>query len=216
MIDAITRDDLPAITKLLADGISPDAVNGKYAQPILCTSVAWGSDAIARALINAKACVNSPNAFGLSPLHTAAMHSRMDLAKLCLQSGADAKARAGEMHGSLFPYEMAQGDELRTLLESACHSNPVHEAVDAFDFGTLTSLLEQGASIQWNADPATGRFAQPSNSGGRGGAGGGGAARGGAGGGRAPPAGWEEYDRELWESGSDGRPRGLSLTRGGK
>ena len=123
LMSASKDDDVQTVTRLLAQGLSPDLANG-IGQTSLHVAAIWGNVAVARVLLDAGASVNVANQFGATPLHFAAQNRRVEMAKLLLDYGADTQARGG--NGDVRPYEMAEG-ELRALLGGP--SNELHAAI---------------------------------------------------------------------------------------
>ena len=143
-MEAAKDDDARTVTSFLAEGLPPDAISGKYDQTALCTAAAWGCVGVAQVLLDAGASVNLANAWGLTPLHLAAMNDRLELSKLLIQHGAYTKVRAGSTHGNLMPFEMAKG-ELQVLLGG--FSNAMHRAIDSSDLDVLRRLMGEGIDL---------------------------------------------------------------------
>ena len=141
LMSAAKDDDVETVTRLLAQGLSPDLANG-IGQTSLHVAAIWGNVAVARVLLDAGASVNVANQFGATPLHFAAQNKRVEMAKLLLEYGADTQARGG--NGDVRPYEMAEG-ELRALLGGP--SNAMHRAVKSNDLDGLMALLVKGVDM---------------------------------------------------------------------
>ena len=141
LMSASKDDDVQTVTRLLAQGLSPDLANG-IGQTSLHVAAIWGNVAVARVLLDAGASVNVANQFGATPLHFAAQNKRVEMAKLLLEYGADTQARGG--NGDVRPYEMAEG-ELRALLGGP--SNAMHRAVKSNDLDGLMALLVKGVDM---------------------------------------------------------------------
>ena len=97
LMSASKDDDVATVTRLLAQGLSPDLANG-IGQTSLHVAAIWGNVAVARVLLDAGASINVANQFGATPLHFAAQNKRVEMAKLLLEYGADTQARGGNGH----------------------------------------------------------------------------------------------------------------------
>ncbi len=96
LIEAIERDDLPALKKLLASGVPPrkDKKAGKDDRSPLAEALISGRSEMAQALLDAGADPNEPDpaSDGL-PLAQALASGLFDVAELLLQKGADPKGQ---------------------------------------------------------------------------------------------------------------------------
>lgn len=85
---AVATDDVRTLTRLLERGMDPDTVNEK-GEVALMTAAREGSPAVVRALLQARAKVNTRNAFGDSPIMIAALAGNLPVVKLLREAGAE-------------------------------------------------------------------------------------------------------------------------------
>ena len=85
--DAARRGDLPAVSKLLDQGVAPDAKDETGETPLLSASLGGHSDVVA-ILVERGAKTGSRNDRGLTPLHGAAYAGSLETVRLLVESGA--------------------------------------------------------------------------------------------------------------------------------
>ena len=85
--DALRRGDLPAVSKLLDQGVAPDAKDETGETPLLSASLGGHSDVVA-ILVERGAKTGSRNDRGLTPLHGAAYAGSLETVRLLVESGA--------------------------------------------------------------------------------------------------------------------------------
>ena len=122
LFQASQRDDVPALKRLIASGVSPQAGNaiGQTALHIACI---WGNYKSVEILNSAGADPNQLNQMGSAPLHVLAamqkgtMRGRIECAKKMIEAGADLTIRDGR---DMQPWEYLSDqegvDELLSLL----------------------------------------------------------------------------------------------------
>ena len=85
--DAARRGDLPAVSKLLDQGVAPDAKDETGETPLLSASLGGHADVVA-ILDERGAKTGSRNDRGLTPLHGAAYAGSLETVRLLVESGA--------------------------------------------------------------------------------------------------------------------------------
>ena len=85
--DAARRGDLRAVSKLLDQGVAPDAKDETGETPLLSASLGGHSDVVA-ILVERGAKTGSRNDRGLTPLHGAAYAGSLETVRLLVESGA--------------------------------------------------------------------------------------------------------------------------------
>ena len=100
-IQAAQRDDVPALKKLLAAGVSPNHGNviGQTALHIACM---WGNYKSVGVILDAGANTDATNQFGTTPLLALArmekgtLRGRIESAKKMVEAGANLKVEDGD------------------------------------------------------------------------------------------------------------------------
>jgi ankyrin repeat protein len=85
--DAAHRGDTQAVSKLLDQGVAPDAKDETGETPLLSASLAGHADVVA-VLVKHGAGTESRNDRGLTPLHGAAYAGSLETVRLLVESGA--------------------------------------------------------------------------------------------------------------------------------
>jgi len=121
LLSAAQRDDVAALKKLVADGVSPSSANG-VGQSALHIAAMWGNYKAVEFLISAGANVNAKNQPMLgqsTPLHCMANSNRgsdfarLECAKKLIAAGADIKLAND---AGIMPFQMVDdGDELAEI-----------------------------------------------------------------------------------------------------
>ena len=85
--DAARRGDIQTVSKLLDQGVAPDAKDETGETPLLSASLAGHADVVA-VLVKRGAGMESRNDRGLTPLHGAAYAGSFETVRLLVESGA--------------------------------------------------------------------------------------------------------------------------------
>lgn len=129
LVYAVERSSRMVVRLLLEKGADPNVraqrkeeVPEDYPGPSVLKIAAekWDS-AIAEALLEAGASVNSYEAYNVTPLHTAATHNNLAVVRLLLEYGANPDARDEE--NAYTPLDYATDPRVRALLEDAQTEN---------------------------------------------------------------------------------------------
>ena len=142
MMRAAASDNVPAVTRCLAEGASPNAVN-PIGQTALHIAAIWNHVKVAKVLIDVGASLSPPNQYGATPLHFAAQKGNVEFCQLLLAYGVDLTVK--NLNG-VMPWETASG-ELRPLLGGP--PNDMHVAVQNLDLTKLAMLVEPA----WSNSP---------------------------------------------------------------
>jgi uncharacterized protein len=135
LLDAASRDDVPAIRRLLSEGVRVDSRNDRGQTALLVATHANQIEA-ARLLIEAGANVNAKDAIQDSPYLYAGARGHLEILRMTLSHGADLKSTNRFGGTALIPAaERGHVETVRTLIEAGV-------VVDHINNLGWTALLE--------------------------------------------------------------------------
>ncbi len=150
---AALEGDPVAVTSLLADGASANAVNAKHSTPLHLAALHGRAEAAA-ALLDGGADANAENADGNTPLHAAAASGHAELVELMVRRGAAVSAAASDgqqpLHLSAWRGHAAAAAALiegGASVDAATEGGTaLHLASAAGHAAVVALLLERGAA----------------------------------------------------------------------
>lgn len=111
LLEAIFRQDIPLIEKLLTEGADPNRANGTTP---LHYAVNTGRPYIVQLLLGSGAEKDKADELGNTPLHKAAHNNNEKIVKILLDAGANKNAKN---RWNVTPLDMADTDEVKALLK---------------------------------------------------------------------------------------------------
>ncbi|KAK8044398.1 hypothetical protein PG993_004422, partial [Apiospora rasikravindrae] len=155
--DAISRDRLEMVEKLISAKADTNAVGGTYGTNALTLSAEKGQLGVVKALLAPGADVNSARSFTGTPLQAAARNGHLEMVKVLLSAGADINStesfgetplQAAATNGHFETVKVLLSAGADTNLPRASTMSPLHAAAKQWHLEMVDALISAKAEIK--------------------------------------------------------------------